>query len=765
MELLARVARRQAALQTLTAAAAVTTGSATTHLHQQQPRLLPLLSTRAPSSRLQLRQTRSFGVQSAATGHLLQPRAEVQQHPSVHQDNASHDGGVAVLSGATDEAAQSDSSADALKTVLMAPGSSFQEAYSAYETLRNEAVLLREKHYLSLVYKACREGRYVDVKDVFDAFVETEASGKVLLPPRADRTWNYLSFERLQMHRFVLWSMLDAKKYRQMNAFFRQHVHGRPNKWSLFESDPLNFLLRAECTGRFADEQDLEWKLRVDKILAKMEMWRFNASYSSSHALFRFLLYHPDVFIAQELSRDASNNSVSRSTNPNYGSLTLGDVFVRYFSRYPKALRRDPKRISIATSAAAAAGQHDVVKAILRDAELHTIRIDAVSFAHAVECAESEEKRMEIVKLYVKAKERNAIYTTQDEPTSISNYLLLYAIFDGNFRHMMELLHEMQLYNNAASNKTVEELFQSVAKYRAQIRLEEQETPENAAKLSECPTIEQLLNDFHSVIPRNVHTITQGVVQSLRSGDLQVALRLVRATVRTTDIVLRSEIYAQLVYPLLARGSAQYDELELVEVERFYDAQHPRERVYLNAQVLNLCESHEDFVATLACLDRWQLQRHAPLSRRAMQRVFDIVSKQLQQLRQHKQGQHDGDKNKKTAAILVEGVELSYLAFLKRYFDIIPLDAWTFGNAIIRSGTSGLDADVVLLLHQAHGLGLVLEKTAYRIALQVLESQGMNAEIVECVKVIEGHGVWTELVEKFPDVQVIADRGRTSLSS
>lgn len=761
MELLTRVAQRQAALHAA-AAAAGTTGR---KIHQQQ-RLLSLLSTHAAlsssSSRLQLHQTRSFAVQTLETGHLLQSRAVAQQHPSV-QIEASEYGGdaasVGVQSTRSDGVVQSDSSVDALKTVLMASDSSFQEAYSAYETLRSESVLLREKHYLSLVYKACREGRYVDVKDVFDAFVEAEGSGQVLLPPRADRTWNYLSFERLQMHRFVLWSMLDARKYRQMNALFRKHVHGRPNKWNLFESDPLNFLLCVECTGRFADEQDLEWKLRVDKILAVMKIWRFNASYSSSHALFRFLLYHPDVFITQELARDGN---VSKSTDSNHSSLTLGDVFVRYFSHYRTALRRDPKRISIAISAAAAAGQHDVVKAILRDAELHAIRIDAVSFAHAVECAESEEKRMEIVELYVKAKERNAIYTTQDEPASISNYLLLYAIFDGNFRHMMELLHEMQLYNNAASNKTIEELFKSVAKYRAQIRLEEQGDPEkNAAKLSACPTIEQLLNDFHNVIPRNVHTITQGIVQSLRSGDLQVALRLVRATVRTTDIVLRREIYAQLVYPLLARGSTQYDELELVEVERFYDAQHPRERVYLNAQVLNLCESNEDFVATLACLDRWQLQHHAPLSRRALQRVFDIVSKQLQQLRQQ-DADDQAASDKTPAAILVEGMELSYLAFLKRYFDIIPLDAWTFGNAIIRSGTSGLNADVVLLLHQAHDLGLVLEKAAYRTALQVLERLGKNAEICECVKVIEEHGVWTALVEKFPDVQAIAERARSA---
>ncbi|KAF1335902.1 hypothetical protein FI667_g621, partial [Globisporangium splendens] len=707
-------------------------------LQQQQPPLLSALSSTSNGRQ----RTRGF-----ATGNLLQPRladSNVRRTPETYDADIAGSLCFEGVDGVHAVADADGSGDDVLKNAIVAPTNSFDEAYRAYEELRSHQLPLREKHYLSLVYKACRESRYADVKSVFDAFIVAEASGDVILPPRADRTWNYLTFERMQLLRFVLWSMLDSKKYRQMNAVYREYVHNRPNKWSLFESDPLNFLLRMECTGRFADEEDLESKLRVDKILQKMEMWRFNASYSSSHALFRYLLYHPDVFIKQELVREGKDVATKPS------ELTLGGVLVRYFGRFTKALRRDPKRISIAVSAAAAAGQHDVVKAILKDAERHTIRVDAVSFAHAVECAENEEKRMEIVELYVKAKERNAIYTTQDEPASISNYLLLYAIFDGNFRHMMELLHEMQLYNNAASNKTTEELFQSVAKYRAQIR---HDHPDDATKLNECPTIEALLNNFPNVIPRNVHTITQGILQSLRSGDLLIALKLVRGTVRTTDIVLRREVYAQLAYPMLARGTAQYDELELLELERYYDIQHPKERVYLNAQVLNLCESNADFVATLACLDRWQLQRHAPLSRRSLQRVFDIVSKQLQQLRQQ-----DSAK----AEFLVEGMELSFLAFLKRYHDIIPFDAWTFGNAIIRSGTNGLHADLLILLKQAHDEGFVLEKAAYKIAFEVLDSMQLKDEIVNCATHLKENGAWKSLVEKSAALEEMASRAASS---
>lgn len=643
---------------------------------------------------------------------------------------------------------------DALKRALLAPETSFRVAQQAMKALRSHREPLREKHFLALMHKASAEGVAGDVTRVFAAFEAAVARGNVQLPPRADRTWDYVSFERLQMHRCVLWALLPTAKQRPrpLLAFFRKHVLNKPNKAGLHESDPFNFLLRAECTGRFAGDDDRALKQRVDTVLAELERRRFHASYSSSHALFRFMLFHSAAFIADEVER-AEDPTLSPAVP------TLGDVFVRYLDRYPTALGRDPKRVSIAVSAAAAAGHSDVVTRVLQDATTHAVRVDAAAFAHAVECAASEDERLALADQYVQAVERNAVYTTRNAPSSISNYLLLYAVYDGNWRHAVELLHEMQLHGNAASNRTADELFQSVAKLRAQLRRDADtatsDTDSAMTKLTAVPSIEDLLTDFPDVLPRNVHTITQSILQSVRSGDSLVALRLLRAAVHAGDVVLRREVFAQLLYPLFARGSAQYDELELRELERLYDTQHPNARASVNAQVLNLCESNDDFVAMLACLDRWlqQQPRHGTLSRRALERVFDIVSKQLHQLRR--------TDAIDAAVVVVEGLKLSFRAVLERYADLLPPDAaWPFAYAVVRSATSGLHADVALLLQQAHDQGLVLERPAYNVALRVLSDAGNHVAVYECVAELQQHEAYASLLAKYPDLDAFAERSR-----
>ncbi|TYZ63385.1 hypothetical protein PybrP1_001921 [[Pythium] brassicae (nom. inval.)] len=737
MALVVRLARRQAAAAFVSSSSSSAAATATARLASRQ--------TSPPA-------TRRLSSHAALVGTLLEPRAPVSSPPAPPT--------LAAPDAAPD--------ADALKRAMLAPETSFREAQQALQALRSLREPLREKHFLALMQKALAESRDADVTRAFGAFEDAVARGAVQLPPRADRTWDYVSFERLQMHRCVLWAMLGAKRPRRMLSFFREHVRHRPNKSGLYESDPLNFLLRVECTGRFAGEDERALQQRVDAILRQLERRRLNTSYSSAHALFRFMLYHPAAFVAQEHGEHASAS----------GNATLADVFVRYWDRYPTALHRDPKRVSLAISAAAAAGHPDVVQRLLADAEAHAVAVDAAAFAHAVECAESADERIALAERYVRAAERNAVYTTRDAPSSISNYLLLYAVYDGNLRHALELLHEMQLHGNAASNRTAEMLFESVAKVRAQIRREADaaSSPSSRAaaaqQLAESPSVEDLLRDFPDVIPRNVHTLSQSILQSLRGGDLLVALRLLRSAVHGGGdgggVALRREVFAQLLYPLLARGSAQYDELELLEVERLYDAQHPGARAYVNAQVLNLCDSNDDFVAMLACLDRWQQQQpqhHAPLSRRALQRVFDIVSRQLQRLR----GDNDPDSDDSVAdaaaaadelpGVVVEGLELSFRAVLQRYADLLPPDAaWPFDYAVVRSGTSGLRADVALLLQQAHSRGLVLERSAYNVALRVLGDAGDRDTVRECVAVLEQRGVYASLLDKFPDLQPIAER-------
>lgn len=670
---------------------------------------------------------------------------------------------AAVRASSTLQSAVPSPSPWALKELVTSSDSSFAAASDAFQQLQDQRIWLREKHYLSLIYKASREGKCDDVLRVFDAFCAAEKQDQVLLPPRADRTWNFQSLERQQMHRFVLWALLDSRADRRMRRFYKQFVLGQPNRLGVFESDPLNFLLRMECTGKFAAEEEAGLRRRVEKVLATMETWKFNASYSSSHALFRVMLYQPATFVQEEQGHhqdDQENDpaSVIGIQKPDAAAV-VERLFVKYLNRYPTALRRDSKRLSIAVSAAATSGHHEIAKEVIVDAAQHGIRLDSISFAHAVECAPDDDKRMEIVDLYVAAKARKGLYTTQDESTSITNYLLLYAVLDGNFKHIMELLHEMQMYNNTASNKTIDELFQSIAQYRVSIRMEspDGESPADLKrKLDECPTIHELFKRFPNVLPRTVHTVSLGILQCLRGGDLNVALPLMRTTVWSTDITLRAEIYAQVLYALLVDAVAvdtQVDELQLVEVERLFETQHRGKQAHLNAQLLNICESNGDLRTMLISMDRWQSQGRMTLSRRSLLRVFDAVSAQLRlAAAQEQKAAEQKEADDATAAESVDegGVQLSYRAVLERYNAIIVWDAWTMGNAIIRSGTNGLLKDVPMLLNMAHERSFAMEKAAYKIALESLAAMNSTQEIIACGEAMQSNGSWDDVVRHHP---------------
>ncbi|EEY55840.1 uncharacterized protein PITG_19956 [Phytophthora infestans T30-4] len=478
----------------------------------------------------------------------------------------------------------------------------------------------------------------------------------------------------MQMQRFVLWAMLDADRQQTMAQFYQSEVVGKFNLLRIHEADPLNFLLRMECTVKVTDGQENGLRARVETLLNTMEQLYLHTSYSSTHALVRLIL-HP-----------------------------VGKIIIGYVQRFQYALALDPKRLSIAVSAAAAAGQHDAAKLLLQHGSTQRVPIDAGSFAHAVESAPDDVSRLKVADLYMNAKENGLVYITQGTDSSIVNYLLQHAILDGNFKHMMELMHEMQLYGNMASNRT--------------------------KKMPECPTIMELIDRFPNVIPRSVHSFSQGVLYSLFSGDLGVALDLMRAALRNKAVTLRPEIYSQLLYPLLAGGQRGGDEssdasvFDRLEVERCFDRQYPRQRTHLNSLVVNICQSNDDFSTMLVCLDRWQAQDHPPMSRRVMKRVFDVIWKQIRQL------QKEHDEILPGTAFIVDGMELSYWPFLVRYSRIVTWDAWTLEYAIVRARTSGLHADVVAILAEADSRGLVLNSTAYIVSLCVLEEVGEPSAVV-----------------------------------
>ncbi|CAH0518186.1 unnamed protein product [Peronospora belbahrii] len=630
---------------------------------------------------------------------------------------------------------------------------SFQVSLNAFDHLRSHRVKLQEKLYLFLLYKASREGHCPRVWQVYHEFIQDERNGLVKMKPRALTTWPSVTITRMQMHRFVLWSMLDTNRIHEMNKFYQNQVIGKCNVAGIHETDPYNFLLRVECTTKLMDEMDQGLRQRLETLLHAMERLKFHTSYSSAHMLVRLILYRPEIFL--NTVTDKESVVVDQATK--YTAKAMGEMIVEYINRFPFALALDPKRLSIAVSAAAAAGQYDAAKVLLQHGATYHVPIDAGSFAHAVESAPDDVSRLEIADLFMHAKEHELVYTVQDTDSSCVNYLLLYAILDGNFKHMMELLQEMQLNNNRASHRTVSELFKSIAHFRAEIQ--RANIRSNVDKrLTECPTILKLFEMFPNVIPYTTHSLSQGILQSLHAGDLTVALELMRTALLCEGVKLRPEIYSQLLYPLLAGGHRGGDEFsdanvfDRLQVERCFDKQYPKQRAHLNALIINICQANEDISTMFVCLDRWQGQGHPPMSRRVMQRVFDVISKQIQQLRKRNNETRPG------AAFIVDGSKLSYEALLVRYRHIITWDAWTFEHAIVRARTSGLHTDVIALLALAASHDLMLNSAAYIVSLCVLEEVGEPSAIVACAERMKVYGVWHPAVAKDPNVQKILDR-------
>lgn len=638
-----------------------------------------------------------------------------------------------------------------LFTCISDPNTTYYVSLEAFSKLRIGNLKLKESLYLSLLYKALREGHHERVWDGYEEFLKDETRGKVDSQFRARTTWPTLSNARLQMHRFVLWAMLDTHRKKAMEQYYQREVVGKYNQQGIHEADSLNFLLRMECTSKVTDEQEQGLRHRVETLLTTLEQFKLHTSYSSTHALVRLIVHRPEIFVmalaGKEKAFEAGLDAENKAT---------GQIIVGYFERFPYAMALESKRISIAISVAAAAGQHDAAKQLLQYGLNHRVPIDVGSFAHAVEGAPDDTIRLNIVDLYVDAKERELVCANQGSNGSIINYLLYHAILDGNFKHSIELLHEMQLNNNVASNRTVRELFKSVAKYRAHSR-EEDDRGDDYEKMSECPTIMELLNNFSNVIPRTVHSLSQGILQTLYAGELNVALDLMRVA-RYHDVKLRPEIYSQLLYPLLAGGQRGGGEasnagiFDRLEVEQCFDSQYPEERTFLNSLIINICQSNDDFSTMLVCLDRWQAQGHPPLSRRVMKRVFEVISKRIRKL------QKENGVVKPGTVFVVDGMKLSFLAFLVRYCTIMTWDSWTIERAIVRARTSGLYADVVTLLTEANSRGLMLSSTAYIVSLCVLEEVGDPFAVLACVKAIKANEAWAKVVKKDPKVQEILNR-------
>ncbi|KAG1705434.1 hypothetical protein DVH05_004364 [Phytophthora capsici] len=636
------------------------------------------------------------------------------------------------------------------------PGTSYHKALEAFNVLRSRDLKLSISMYLSLLYKASRSGIPEVVLRLYEEFLEDEKQGFVLSYSRSRGAWLQLGHARMQMQRLVLWAMVDTHRYQEMVPFYQREVVSTYNKLGIYEADAFNFLLRMECTVKESDEQSYGSRQRLETLLTVMEQLQLRTSYSSSHAFFRLIFHRPGLFAnAGDSTIDGDEKSTVNSPE------AIAELIIGHMERFPHALAVDPKRLSVAVSTAASAGHHEVAKTLLEYGSTNHVPIDAGSFAHAVESAPDDERRMKVADLYIDAKEHELIYTTQNADRSIVNYLLFHAVCEGNLKHTMELLHEMQFYKNRASNQTVSKLFENIAENRSRSR----GSADPDKKFAEIPTIMELFEKFPDVIPRTAHSFTQGIQHSLSAGEMDTALDLMRAALWAKGVKLWPGIYSQMLYPLLAGGRHGGDEssdanvFDRLEVERCFDKQHPNERTVLNSLVVNICQSNDDFSTMLVCLDRWQGQGHPPMSRRLMNRVFEVISKQLQQVKKEKGAVAPGTD------IIMDGMKLSYLAFLIRYHKIVTWDAWTLERAIVRARTSGLHADVVALLAEADSRGLVLNSSAYIVSLCVLEEVGEPSAVVAYADKMKANGVWEKAVIKDPVVQEILERALAKAES
>ncbi|KAF1792744.1 hypothetical protein GQ600_21446 [Phytophthora cactorum] len=589
-----------------------------------------------------------------------------------------------------------------LHKLIENPGSTYHTALKAFNELRSRGLKLGELQYLSLLYKALREGRYERVWGGYEAFLEDEKQEKVGTNPRARTTWPRLTPARMQMHRFVLWAMLDADRGQAMTPFYQSEVVGKYNVLRIHEADPFNFLLRMECTIKVTGEQEHGLRLRLETLLNTMERLELHTSYSSTHGLVRIILHRPEIFFDFSTDEEDADQDLEAGVDTKYTAEAMGKMIIEYMARFPCAVALDPKRLSIAVSAAAAAGQHDAAKLLLEYGLTQRVPIDAGSFAHAVESAPDDASRLKVADLYMHAKEHDLVYITQGTDSSIVNYLLQHAILDGNFKHMMELLHEMQLYSNKQA--TEPSMNSSKVLRSTERRSTEEATNMKVAGGGNRPNVQRLWSCSKALW--------------------------------NEDVKLRPEIYSQLLYPLLAGGQRGGDEssdasvFDRLEVERCFDRQYPRQRTHLNSLVVNICQSNDDFSTMLVCLDRWQKERDEVLS---------------------------------GTTFIVDGMELSYWAFLVRYRRIVTWDAWTIEYAIVRARTGRLHADVVALLAEADSRGLVLNSTAYVVSLCVLEEVGEPSAVVACAERMKANDAWEKAVSKDPEVQEILNRASAKL--
>ena len=368
------------------------------------------------------------------------------------------------------------------------------------------------------------------------------------------------------------------------------------------------------------------------------------------------------------------------------------------------------------------------------------------------------------------------VYSVTGQPTSVHNFLLLFAAKDGKLAVTLEMLREMQVNKNHANHACADAVFDLVARSRLQLQLEledehedDQERKRTRQALEAIPTLVDLLTTYTHVFVPTEPMYFRAITHSLRNGDFKEAMQIFRIVHWRTDIVLRDAIYAQLMYPLMANDAVNGSSSKLqpkfvVEIEQCFDRHYPARRSDLYVMVLGICESENDISSVVKVLNRMQEERIS-LVQTAIARVFNVISKHLAEERAEREKEMQrsswderGDEEEEEQLHWSHGL-VTYRMLLEAY-TIVPKSKYFFSHAIVRSATSGIHEDAIYLTNYALEHGIPLQKNAYAIAISIWKEREEWADIIRCYEAIQETEQWKQVIEYDPQVQVSLEKAQ-----
>jgi hypothetical protein len=151
------------------------------------------------------------------------------------------------------------------------------------------------------------------------------------------------------------------------------------------------------------------------------------------------------------------------------------------------------------------------------------------------------------------------------------------------------------------------------------------------------------------------------------------------------------------------------------------------------------------------------------LGKKTIKLIFDMVGLQLKKLKENaielQVSCHQiKDKEEKKEQIDPEKDEQIHIItfgwLLEEFPELFSWNSWTISQVIIRSKTNHLHDHVVEYIKEANSRELLLEKTAYAVAIEILLQKNDLKEVFKCQERMKEAQIWSAFQEKFPHLTV-----------